>query len=279
MSTPKGKPSKEQVRARKKRRAARLQQAAAAKQAERRRNMITAVIVVIVLALVAAIVLLSKALGPDPASTTATAATTASPESTPESVELPENCTEPPPVPSEALQLELPDAATAEGKTFEAVVTTNCGDVVLELDGERAPQAVASFIALAEEGYYDASPCHRLLNSLNVVVQCGDPTGTGGGGPGYGYGVEYVPEDGLYPRGTLAMARTWDLETGTGSQFFIVAQDSEWPPEDGGYTIFGNVTSGMEIVDQIVAGGVYGGGTDGYPALPLSILSVAVSEK
>lgn len=278
MSTQKHKATKQQVRDREKRRAARLEKAAATKQAQRQRNRVTAVIVVAVLALVAAIVLLSTVLGSDPAEPNAQTTPPPSVGAT-DAAALPENCTEPPPAPDASAQLELPAAAAADGRAFEAVVTTNCGEVTFALDGERAPQAVASFVELAERAFYDGSPCHRLLASTNVVLQCGDPTGTGMGGPGYGYGVEYVPEDGSYPRGTLAMARTVDLETGSGSQFFIVTTDSVWPPEGGGYTIFGNVTSGMEIIDQVVAAGVAGGGADGPPALPLSILSIAVTEK
>lgn len=291
MSTQKHKATKQQVRDREKRRAARVEKAAETKQAQRQRNTVTAVIVVAVLALVAAVVLLSNVLGSDPAETQGAqsaptagssgqdGATGAATDDTSAAAVLPENCTEPPPAPGAPAQLELPDAAGAAGTTFEAVLTTNCGEVTIELDGERSPQAVASFVELAERAFYDDSPCHRLLASTNVVLQCGDPTGTGTGGPGYGYGVEYVPEDGSYPRGTLAMARTADVESGTGSQFFIVTADSVWPPEGGGYTIFGNVTSGMEIVDQVVAAGVAGGGADGPPALPLSILSIAVTEK
>lgn len=273
VSSNKHKATKQQQRDRAKRRAARVEQAELAKQAERKRTGQVLAIVLAVVVLVAGVVFLSKALGSGGDSEQpADAATTAA-------ADLPANCTPPPATPSSALELELPNLGAAAGKTFEAVVTTNCGDITLELDGEQAPQAVASFLELAEQGFYTDSPCHRLLASGNVVLQCGDPTGTGTGGPGYGYGVEYVPEDGAYPRGTLAMARTGDLEQGTGSQFFIVATDSVWPPEGGGYTIFGNVTSGMEIIDQVVEAGVAGGGSDGSPALPLSILEVAVTEK
>jgi peptidyl-prolyl cis-trans isomerase B (cyclophilin B) len=233
------------------------------------------VVALAVLAVVAGIVVLVNVLGSDGADEgTPEALVTTSP-----AVSLPENCSPAPAAPGTEAQLELPTADEAAGKTFEAVVTTNCGDIVIELDGTRAPQAVASFLELSRLDFYRDSPCHRLLASDNVVLQCGDPTGTGTGGPGYGYGVEYVPQDGRYPRGTVAMARTSDVEQGTGSQFFVVASDSIWPPEDGGYTIFGNVTSGMEIIDQVVAAGVDGGGVDGAPALPLSILQIAVTEK
>jgi peptidyl-prolyl cis-trans isomerase B (cyclophilin B) len=228
-----------------------------------------------VLAVAAAVLLLVDTLGADSATEGAPeAVVTTSP-----AVSLPEGCTPAPPAPGTEARLELPPLEDAAGLTFEAVVTTNCGDVVIELDGTRSPQTVSSFLQLSRLDFYRDAPCHRLLDADNVVLQCGDPTGTGQGGPGYGFGVEYVPEDGRYPRGTVAMARTSDVDQGTGSQFFVVAADSFWPPEDGGYTIFGNVTSGMEIIDQVVAAGVDGGGVDGAPALPHSILRIAVTEK
>lgn len=272
------KATREQERERARRRAARRQQAEAAALAERRRTRQAVVVVLAVLALVAAIVWLSSTLGSDSESAPDAAGSTAEATATP-STTLPDNCTPAPAAPGTTARLDLPATDEVAGKVFEAVVTTNCGDITMELDGARAPQAVASFVDLSRRDFYRDSPCHRLLAAGNVVLQCGDPTGTGTGGPGYGYGVEYVPEDGRYPRGTLAMARTADPDEGTGSQFFVVASDSVWPPEGGGYTIFGNVTSGMEIVDQVVAAGVAGGGSDGPPALPLSILRIAVTEK
>lgn len=285
MSTKRGRPAKphgatkEQERERARRRAARREKVAAERQAERRRTLQAVVVAVAVLALVGAVIALSLTLGTDEDGTQAGAPTPASTATPSPSVSLPENCTAPPAAPGPAEPIDLPGTEGVAGTVFEAVVTTNCGDVTVELDGVRAPQAVASFVELSARGFYADTPCHRLLAAGNVVLQCGDPTGTGTGGPGYGYGVEYVPEDGLYPRGSLAMARTTDLEAGTGSQFFVVQSDSVWPPEDGGYTIFGNVTSGMEIIDQVVAAGVSGGGPDGPPALPLSILRIAVTEK
>ena len=113
------------------------------------------------------------------------------------------------------------------------------------------------------------------------MLQCGDPTGTGQGNPGYGFAVENAPKDGKYPRGTLAMARTSDPKKGNGGQFFLVYGDSTLPDPDG-YTVFGTVTSGLDIVDKIAAAGVAPGGasaTDGFPAAPISILRVAVTEK
>lgn len=191
-------------------------------------------------------------------------------------------CQQPPPILGTSAKLTLPDKKTAEGKTFTATIDTNCGTITAELYGTKAPQAVASFIQLAQQNYWLDSPCHRLTTDATLkVLQCGDPTGTGSGSPGYGFGVENAPKDGKYPRGTLAMARTSDPKTGNGGQFFIVYGDSTLP-DPNGYTIFGKVTAGLDIVDKVAAAGVAPGGgspTDGAPAAPISILRVAVTEK
>ncbi|MGI8900159.1 MAG: peptidylprolyl isomerase, partial [Nocardioides sp.] len=94
------------------------------------------------------------------------------------------------------------------------------------------------------------------------------------GGPGYGYGVENTPDDGSYPRGTLAMARTQDPDS-NGSQFFIVYEESKIP-DPTGYSIFGTVVDGMDIVDRIAEQGT---GPDGTaPAQPISILDIQVEK-
>src|SRR5690625_1873970 len=79
-----------------------------------------------------------------------------------------------------------PPAANAHGRTWDAVVHTSVGEIDLSLDGASAPQAVASFIHLAEEGFFDGTECHRLLP--DSLLQCGDPSGKGTGGPGYQFG-------------------------------------------------------------------------------------------
>ncbi|MGL5930614.1 MAG: peptidylprolyl isomerase [Dermatophilaceae bacterium] len=191
-------------------------------------------------------------------------------------------CAPPPESLGTGAELTLPDKATAAGKTFVATMTTNCGDIELTLDGAKAPQAVASFLQLARQDYWRNGPCHRLTTTAQLkVLQCGDPTGTGQGTPGYGFGVENAPAGGAYPRGTLAMARTQDPKAGNGGQFFLVYDDSSLP-DPAGYTIFGTVTEGLDIVDRVAAEGVAPGGgspEDGPPAAPISILSVAVTEK
>jgi len=169
----------------------------------------------------------------------------------------------------------LPDKATAAGKTFTATVTTSLGVVTMELDGTKAPQTVASFLGLAKSSYWADSPCHRVTTEGIFVLQCGDPTGNGSGDPGYGFGIENTPADSNYPRGTLAMARGTDPNS-NGGQFFIVHKQSKLP--NPGYSIFGKVTSGMEIVDGVAAAGAVPP-NDGKPVKPISILKVDVAEK
>jgi peptidyl-prolyl cis-trans isomerase B (cyclophilin B) len=111
------------------------------------------------------------------------------------------------------------------------------------------------------------------------VLQCGDPTGQGSGGPGYTFGIENAPKDGVYPAGTLAMARTADPNS-NGGQFFITYKETKLPTEGGGYTIFGKVTGGLDIVEKIAAGkAVAPSPADGTPVNPISITNVKVTEK
>jgi len=208
-------------------------------------------------------------------SATPTEATGAEPE---EPEPLVEGCEQPPAPPQSPQSFDAPpDPARAESATWIATVATTCGDIVLGLDGKLAPQTVASFLFLSEEGYYDDSPCHRLTTQNIFVLQCGDPTGTGSGSPGYGYGIENAPKDGTYPTGTLAMARTQDPNS-NGSQFFIVFKETMLPVEGGGYSIFGKVTEGLDLLTSIAAAGVEGGAADGAPAQPVSILDISVEK-
>ncbi len=184
-------------------------------------------------------------------------------------------CVEPPALPDSPPSFdEVPDASIAEDSVWEATLVTTCGEIVVELFGDKAPQTVSSFIHLAQEGYWHDSPCHRLVTSGIFVLQCGDPTGTGSGGPGYGYGVENAPGDYRYPRGTLAMARTQDPNS-NGGQFFIVYDETELP-DPVGYSIFGEVVEGMEIVDKVAEAGVGGSLGPEAPVHPISILDVRV---
>ncbi|WP_197373483.1 peptidylprolyl isomerase [Mycolicibacterium baixiangningiae] len=161
-------------------------------------------------------------------------------------------------------------------------MSTNQGNLGLLLDNAKAPCTVNSFASLAQQGYFNDTPCHRLTTSPTLsVLQCGDPTGKGTGGPGYEFANEYptnqyqqdnpaLQEAVLYPRGTIAMANAGPDTNG--SQFFLVYQDSQLPP---GYTVFGKIDeTGLATLDKIAQAGVDGGGQDGAPAEEVQIKSI-----
>jgi len=164
---------------------------------------------------------------------------------------------------------QVPDPSLAENRTWTGDIALTQGDLGIELDGAAAPQAVANFVTLAGEGYFDTTKCHRLTQEGIFVLQCGDPTAlgtadptTGGtGGPGYTWGpIENAPADGVYPAGTIAMARTSNDGSSMGSQFFLVYEDSTIPADSaGGYTVFGRVTSGMDVLQAIADAGTIEG--------------------
>jgi peptidyl-prolyl cis-trans isomerase B (cyclophilin B) len=170
----------------------------------------------------------------------------------------------------------LPPASAAEGRDWTTTLSTSAGDVTLTLDGAAAPQAVASFLSLAESGYFDDTDCHRLTTEGIHVLQCGDPTGTGTGGPGYSFGpIENAPADDVYPAGTVAMARQGGNAESMGSQFFLVYEDSTIPSDvAGGYTVFGTITSGLDVVQAVADAGTADGSGDGSPATPVTIEGV-----
>lgn len=174
---------------------------------------------------------------------------------------------------------KAPDKSTAGDRTWKVTMTTSCGPVVMELDGTKAPQAVASTVFLSQKKFYDGSPCHRLTTQGIFVLQCGDPTGKGTGGPGYSYGpIENAPKDDVYPAGTIAMARQGGKGDSMGSQFFLVYKESQIPSDAaGGYTIMGKITRGLDIVQKIADGGASGGSGDGAPSRPISVVSTAVA--
>lgn len=174
---------------------------------------------------------------------------------------------------------EVPDPALSENRLWEADIVIDGITVSLELDGVAAPQAVASFISLAQEGYFDNTSCHRLVTAGIFVLQCGDPTGTGTGGPDYRFGpVENAPADDIYPVGTLAMARVGGDGNSMGSQFFIVYDQSFIPSDNaGGYTVFGQVTSGLDqLTVDVVGQGVQGGVADGTPVANATISTITI---
>jgi peptidyl-prolyl cis-trans isomerase B (cyclophilin B) len=161
--------------------------------------------------------------------------------------------------------------------TATMTVTTSLGAIEITIDRARTPCTAASFAYLAGKKFFDGTRCHRLVTSGIYVLQCGDPTASGAGGPSYEFADENLPQPGpagsaTYRRGVVAMA---NRGPGTnGSQFFINFQDGELAPS---FTPFGTVTNGMEIIDEIARAGVAGGGSDGKPAIVVSIISLTVA--
>ncbi|WP_439956260.1 peptidylprolyl isomerase [Nocardia mikamii] len=156
---------------------------------------------------------------------------------------------------------------------YTATLETNCGTITVALDSARATHTVNSFAFLAGEQYFDHTRCHRLTTEGIFVLQCGDPTGTGTGGPGYRFGDENLA-GATYPAGTVAMANSGPNTNG--SQFFLVYSDSKLPPH---YTPFGRITGGMDVLQNIAAGGVKDGSGDGAPATDIVLDSVATARR
>lgn len=270
-------------------------------QQARKRKMLTiagaaAAAVIVVAAVVAAVVVTNRDSGAATASATTTTTTTPDtpgqvpppgtgqlPPFTP-AADLGSNCSyEPTPGPA-SKPVDQPKAGQVptEPAQISASMTTNQGNLGLQLDNAKSPCTVNSFANLAQKGFYDETRCHRLTTSPGLsVLQCGDPTGAGTGGPGYQFGDEYpineypAGDPGLgqpvvYPRGTLAMANGGPATNG--SQFFLVYKDSQLPPN---YTVFGTIDeTGLATLDKVAAAGVAGGGEDGEPATDVTITSL-----
>ena len=163
-----------------------------------------------------------------------------------------------------------PDAQGAVHVTMK----TSIGSLDATLDADKTPCTVNSFVSLAQQGYFDDTPCHRLTTAETriFVLQCGDPSGTGTGGPGYTIPDELSGKE-TYGPGTLAMANTGQADTG-GSQFFLVYRSTPLPPT---YTVFGRVdASAVKAVQKVAAQGTdnaYGQG-DGHPNVSVTLDTV-----
>ena len=135
-------------------------------------------------------------------------------------------------------------------RRYTAIIETSCGEIVVRLLADRAPQTVNSFVFLAREGFFDGTYVHRLDPSIDVI-QAGDPTGTGNGGPGYTIPDELTGGE-EYGPGTVAMANRGPDTAG--SQFFIVAGPGGHRLDEApAYTIFGRVVRGMDVAARILA--------------------------
>jgi len=136
------------------------------------------------------------------------------------------------------------------GQPFAVIEVTGYGDIVIELNDAKAPETVANFVKLIEDGFYDGLIFHRVI--YGFMVQGGDPSGDGTGGPGYTIPPE--TSNGLeHDRGVISMAKRGGDERMSGSQFFIVQGQDGAHHLDGEHTVFGKVTSGMDVVDRIAS--------------------------
>jgi len=159
------------------------------------------------------------------------------------------------PAPGECAEVTQPDPKRDGGEDapteeltgdHEVTFTTNCGEFTVEIDEEVGGMSAASFVQLAESGFYEDTFFHRI--AVDFVIQGGDPTGTGTGGPGYTT-EDPPPNDATYDRYTVAMAKAGPEPPGTaGSQFFVMTGDGGLPPD---YAIVGEVTEGKKVVDAI----------------------------
>jgi peptidyl-prolyl cis-trans isomerase B (cyclophilin B) len=290
-------PTNEQRRATAKRKLERQLERRAAKERKRRIYTIVGASVaalVVIGAIVATVVVTNRDSGSQTASaatSTATSATSAAPSAPGQlpafaaPATLGANCQYPPSTGEKASKQNNPPRTgkvPTDPPQVSASMTTNQGNIGLQLDNAKSPCTVNSFASLAQQGFFNDTPCHRLTTSEGLaVLQCGDPTGQGTGGPGYQFDNEYptnqfqpddpaLQEPVVYPRGTLAMA---NAGPGTnGSQFFLVYKDSHLPPN---YTVFGTIDqTGLATLDKIAAAGTADGSQDGKPKDDVQVKSI-----
>jgi peptidyl-prolyl cis-trans isomerase B (cyclophilin B) len=154
-------------------------------------------------------------------------------------------------------------------KTYKVAIETTEGTITVELHPKIAPKHVNSFVFLAKEGYYDGVIFHRVIPGF--MIQGGDPSGTGSGGPGYTVPAEFNKTK--HTRGILSAARSQSPNS-AGSQFFLMHADA--PHLDNQYTAYGNITSGLDVVDKIANAPT---GANDRPKNPAKIVKMTVTEE
>jgi cyclophilin family peptidyl-prolyl cis-trans isomerase len=248
------------------------------RKANVRRRAITAVIVIALFAGVVALITAANSGGDDDTDVASTATTVKGATTTttkPEPAVAPE-C---PPADGSAEKhqkfTKAFDMCIDPAKTYTAEMETDAGTITITLDAKKAPKTVNNFVSLARYHYYDGIVFHRVIPGF--VVQGGDPTGTGRSGPGYTFEDE-LPKPEEYKAGSLAMANS-GADT-NGSQFFIVTSDEgaktlvEAVGGTANYSLFGQVTAGMDVVKKIEADGAQ----SGTPKVTHKIVKVAIKE-
>jgi len=164
----------------------------------------------------------------------------------------------------ESQNLNLPPMQIDPNKKYQAILATDLGEITIDLFADKTPITVNNFVYLTKKGFYDGTIFHRVIE--NFMIQGGDPKGNGTGGPGYKFDDE--PFKGKYERGVVAMANSGPNTNG--SQFFILHQDYALPPS---YVIFGEVSQGIEVVDQIATAPTAASST-GEPSKPVAPVNV-----
>lgn len=168
---------------------------------------------------------------------------------------------------------DAPQLCVDPTRQYTATVETNLGTYTAVLRSDLAPGTVNNFVNLARFHYFDDTVCHRAIPGF--MVQCGDPTGTGTGDPGYSF-TDELPAPGSYRIGSLAMANAGPDTNG--SQFFLITGDEgvALPPN---YTLFGEVTSGLETVTVLDAAGNSDPASNGVPPTQeIRILRITITE-
>lgn len=157
-------------------------------------------------------------------------------------------------------------------KSYQAVLQTSEGNIIIKLNAEKTPLTVKNFMTLSRKNFYNKTIFHRVIKGF--MIQGGDPKGDGTGGPGYTFDDE--PFEGNYTRGTVAMANAGPNTNG--SQFFIMQADYPLPKN---YVIFGSVVSGLDVVDKIAAAPVSLSPSDeeSKPVNPVTVTSIEIVEK
>ena len=236
------------------------------------------VLVVVAVVVVGVLTLTHKSSAKALSSPTATPSVNTTPTPTPTPTEVKEpatHCTYTP-AGQAARKVGVPPATPDFKATYQATINTNRGAIVIDLLNSKATCTVNSFVFLAQKGFFNSTPCPRLVTTGIFVLQCGDPTGTGAGGPGYEFESENLA-GATYQSGTLAMANS-GTPNSNGSQFFIVYKNTPLPPS---YTPFGTVSSGLNILTAVAKAGVKpplnpAGG--GHPKESVTIESITIKK-
>lgn len=175
-------------------------------------------------------------------------------------------------LPNQPRMFKKPEMTIDQSKTYTATLKTSAGDITIALNAAVTPVTVNNFVYLARNDFYNGTPFHRVISEF--MIQGGDPKGDGTGGPGYKFDDE--PFVGSYSRGTVAMANAGPNTNG--SQFFIMHADYPLPPN---YVIFGQVSSGLEVVDKIATAPTMSSssGESSKPITPVIVQSVEIVEK